>query len=557
MQGVHQDRMGSGVYVAKLMDEAAPDGAVREQAGMPRGAARGLEGFVRHPVRWTKTYLDTCSIRAGFACYAMAATIAAVGLSLAAASALGMAAEFVHTGGERSVSGLYIYDEDRGAFVRAEDLSWYSAPRSFENRAGDDGLSDSERGASLYVESRSSRGDDAGIAVGTQAADMSGVVVEDIDARYVPEEDGSQVALADIPAYDAAERTRRAGVAQAEIELPADASGARPATSTVGYFVHDTPSLLYQAINASVFAVVPMTCAVCFAFAARGFYRRKLQAPIEAMIAAGDLAFSVPCAHDGSRSELDRLCASFETMRAQLACNNKAMWRTAENRRKANAAFAHDLRTPLTVLRGRAEMLSSCAAAGAVDVAALDEAARAMGRQAERLQRYVESMADLTEADECVVELREGDIGAWFVRAAAEGSDLARSAGVMLEASAGGLPRRAFFDDVALSRIVENALSNALRYADAVVRLTCSWDDGMLTLRVDDDGPGFAEAALAHACEPFWRDADEKRRADSAHFGLGLNICATLCERHGGCVRLENAAAGGASVVARVRVQAA
>lgn len=554
--------MGSGVYVAKLIEGAMSDGAVRKQAGRSPAAADGLEGFVRHPVRWVKTYLDTCSIRAGFACYAMAATIAAVGLSLAAAAALGMAAEFVHTGGERSVAGLYIYDEDRGALVRAEDLSWYSAPRSFENRAGDDEVFDADRGVSLYVESRSSRGDDAGIAVGAQAVDMPGVAVEDIDTRYASEEDGFPIALADIPAYDAAERSRRASTVQADVELPADASGVRPATSTVGYFVHDTPSLLYQAINASVFAAVPATCAICFAASARGFYRRKLQEPIEAMdkaarrIAAGDLAFSVSCVHDGSRSELDRLCASFETMRAQLACNNKAMWRTAENRRKANAAFAHDLRTPLTVLKGRAEMLSACAAAGSVDVAALDEAARAMQRQTERLQRYVESMADLAEADECVVELREGDIGAWFVRAVAEGSDLARCAGMMLEANAGGLPRRALFDDVALSRIVENALSNALRYAEAVVRLTCSWDDGMLTLRVDDDGPGFAEAALAHACEPFWRDADEKRRADSAHFGLGLNICATLCERHEGSVRLENACGGGASVIACVHVRA-
>ncbi|MFR4999643.1 MAG: ATP-binding protein [Slackia sp.] len=269
-------------------------------------------------------------------------------------------------------------------------------------------------------------------------------------------------------------------------------------------------------------------------------------------IAEGDLSVPVAVPAEESRSELDRLCASFETMREHLERNNKAMWRVAENRRKVNAAFAHDLRTPLTVLKGRAEMLSTFAPEGLVDAEQLAEASRAMSRQTERLQRYVESMEDLADVDECSVEPREGDVGAWFVRTAAEASDLVRSSGKEFEAKAGGLPRHAAFDDVALSRIVENALSNALRYAQTSVSLSCCWKEGMLTVRVQDDGPGFDDAALEHGCEPFWRNAAEKRREDSAHFGLGLNICAELCEKHGGFVRLSNAAGGGAAVEACV-----
>lgn len=270
------------------------------------------------------------------------------------------------------------------------------------------------------------------------------------------------------------------------------------------------------------------------------------------LIAEGDLSVSMPAPCAGSKSELDRLCASFETMRDALERNNKAMWRMAENRRKVNAAFAHDLRTPLTVLKGCAEMLSTFAPEGLVDAEQLAEASSAMTRQTERLQRYVESMKDLVDMDECSVVPHAGNVGVWFVRTAAEASDLARAAGKDFEAKAKGLPRFASFDDIALSRVVENILSNALRYAGSKASFACEWDEGVLTVRVSDDGPGFADDALAHGCEPFWREASEKRREDSVHFGLGLNICAELCEKHGGGVKLSNAESGGAVVEAFV-----
>lgn len=58
-----------------------------------------------------------------------------------------------------------------------------------------------------------------------------------------------------------------------------------------------------------------------------------------------------------SADEMGRLCGSFEVMRAALEKIKKEMWRAMEERKRLNAAFAHDLRTPLTVLRGCNEML--------------------------------------------------------------------------------------------------------------------------------------------------------------------------------------------------------
>lgn len=534
-----------------------------EEQAMPSRKKR-VFACMRHPVRSLRGYLDACSVKSAFFFYALIGSLAAFAISAVASMALASLSEDVLLNGSGVYPGLYIYDEEENALVKAEDMSWYEAAEGeFTNYAnGDEPIV--VEGVSLYIESRLSKSESRYryvIPLNDVPKEAEGIVVHDMDERIVDQGEArdTSIPLDELPAYDAAANAQRGNAVALEAQLPSDSEGNRPAASLVGYYVYvPTTGPAYQAINLLIIVMVPIVFGVCFILASHAFYKRKLQRPIQAMdeaarrIAEGDLSVSMPAPCAGSKSELDRLCASFETMRDALERNNKAMWRMAENRRKVNAAFAHDLRTPLTVLKGRAEMLSTFAPEGLVDAEQLAEASSAMTRQTERLQRYVESMKDLVDMDECSVAPHAGNVGVWFVRAAAEASDLAHAAGKDFEAKAKGLPRFASFDDIALSRVVENILSNALRYAGSKVSLACEWDEGVLTVRVSDDGPGFADDALAHGCEPFWREASEKRREDSVHFGLGLNICAELCEKHGGGVKLSNVESGGAAVEAFV-----
>lgn len=527
-----------------------------------RPAKKSLGSCVRHPVRSVRAYLDACSVKSAFFFYSLVGVLAALAASSLLAMAIASFSEDLLYNGSVAYPGLYIYDEEDNALVKAEDMSWYQMDDSEFTNYAENGEPIVVQGVTLYMESSLTRkGSRYVIPLDDVPKEAEGLVVHDMDERISGEEEmrDTSISLEELPAYDAAANAQRGDAAALEMQLPMDSEGERPAVSLVGYYVHFSSGAMYQMVNFSIFVVVPLVFVVCFFLASRGFYRRKLQRPIQEMdeaarrIAEGDLSVSLAAPPEGSKSELDRLCVSFETMRDALERNNKAMWRMAENRRKVNAAFAHDLRTPLTVLKGRAEMLSTFAPEGVVDADQLVEASSAMTRQAERLQRYVESMKDLVDLDECTVSPHEGNVGVWFVRAAAEASDLARGAGKDFEAKAKGLPRFISFDDLALSRVVENALSNALRYARSKVSLACEWDDGTLTVRVADDGPGFGDDALSHGCEPFWREDSEKRREDSVHFGLGLNICTELCEKHGGGVRLSNAESGGAVVEAFVK----
>ena len=149
--------------------------------------------------------------------------------------------------------------------------------------------------------------------------------------------------------------------------------------------------------------VVQMAGAVLFpvlglSAAAALFYRWKLEKPISilsegtARIQANDLDFSIP---QISQDELGQICAAFETMRGELLRSNRALWRQAEERRRLNAAFAHDLRNPITVLKGSVRLLRQNPAA--------PETLDRLESYTLRLERYVEAMSAVERLEQMPV----------------------------------------------------------------------------------------------------------------------------------------------------------
>ena len=104
---------------------------------------------------------------------------------------------------------------------------------------------------------------------------------------------------------------------------------------------------------------------VLFSFAGIGcasslFYHVKLKEPLTALksgishIADNDLSFSIDYQ---KQDELGQICIAFETMRRELSNNNRRMWELLDERKKINASISHDLRTPITVIKGYSEYL--------------------------------------------------------------------------------------------------------------------------------------------------------------------------------------------------------
>ena len=81
--------------------------------------------------------------------------------------------------------------------------------------------------------------------------------------------------------------------------------------------------------------------------------------------------------------------------------------------------------------------------------------------------------------------------------------------------------------------------------------------ENTLSLRVADDGPGFPPEALKRGTDPYYRGEKSEAKERTPHFGLGLTICKTLCEKHGGSLLLQNRPSGGAQVTAVFQLEKA
>lgn len=290
-------------------------------------------------------------------------------------------------------------------------------------------------------------------------------------------------------------------------------------------------------VNELPLVAAPVYSAVGILTAAFLFYRNRLRKPLAELkrasekISANNLNFTL--AYD-RKDELGGLCASFETMRSQLAASFAGLWRQMEESRRLNGAFAHDLRTPLTVLKGYDELLQ------AGEDSQIRSVAVTMGKHIARMERYVESMSQLQRLEDRQPEYQRISLPELLTRIKENTNIICRKNDKKFCLRNQALSGYFRLDGMFLAQVCGNLVANAARYADTQVTLILEERDGGLALTVADDGPGFDGKMLREAWNPYV--TGEERREE--HFGLGLYICRLLSERHGGWLKVENGTCG-------------
>ena len=281
----------------------------------------------------------------------------------------------------------------------------------------------------------------------------------------------------------------------------------------------------------------PIYSAFCIIAAALLFYRNRLKKPLAELrtasekIANNDLDFSID--YDNN-DELGQLCASFEIMRTTLADNFSKMWRQVEERKALNAAFAHDLRTPLTVLKGYNEMLQ------ASENPQTQETAAIMGKHISRMESYVSSMSNLRRMEDAQPEYKLIDLQTVASSLYDSAKIVCAKKGKELILQNDMPVSQLSLDGAFVSQVCNNLISNAVRYAQTAVTISFALRDNGLLLSVSDDGKGFDKSGLQKATSPYYTEESNH----SEHFGLGLYICKLLCEHHNGYLKIENTTTG-------------
>lgn len=280
------------------------------------------------------------------------------------------------------------------------------------------------------------------------------------------------------------------------------------------------------------------------------YYKRKLRIPIAQLqngikrIQENDLDF---CIEYNGGDELGQLCGSMEKMRKELRQNNKALWEVLEQRKLLNASVAHDLRTPITVLKGYLDYLGDGILQDKLTEDKLLDTVLSMQGAVTRLEQYAECVRNLEKIESIEIKIQPENVKLLIKEMESNISQLTGEKEILF--SDGISFDEVNIDKGVLFRILENLLQNALRYAKKQINISISQNDKFLILTVKDDGKGFTETDLKKADTMFYSKDRGKE-----HFGIGLGICKILCEKHGGRLLITNNKEKGACVIAKLKI---
>ncbi len=289
------------------------------------------------------------------------------------------------------------------------------------------------------------------------------------------------------------------------------------------------------------------SCAAVFLF-----FRNKLKKPIEELgraakkIAENQLDFTISYEN---KDEMGVLCREFERMRGELARNNQILWKTIEEEKMLRAAIAHDIRSPLSVLKGYQEMLTEYLPNADIDMEQAMEMLSESRRQIDRMDAFVETMRKLNSLESREPVLSEISAKELEAEIRAELAVLEKEYGKQSILQAPASKESFFGDKEMILEVTENLLSNAFRYSQRQIVVMIRTGYSELSVCVRDDGGGFEEDAEKITEAFHGRNVKDSLK----HAGIGMYISRLYCEKHGGNLVLKNEEQGGAVVTATFR----
>ncbi len=309
------------------------------------------------------------------------------------------------------------------------------------------------------------------------------------------------------------------------------------------------PDLNVLLVLASVVVLAAGNGLITFAVA------RSMIGPLGALeqaaerISGGDL--ETPLAPVQRRDEIARVRDAFERMRVGLRDSLAKQRQYEQSRLELIASISHDLRTPVTTIRGYAEGLRDGVASGAEK---RERYLRTIIDRAVTMDRLIEELFLLStlELEQAPFAFRSLDLRQFLEDSVEELRRVYDGVPISLEVEA---PVRVKADPSQLRRVIENVVDNAVRHSgrpDTRVEVRLRSSGGRAVVEIRDNGRGIAAEELARVFERFYRGDQARGGAGS---GLGLTIARRIVEAHGGEIHAESPDGGGASIVISLELE--
>lgn len=257
----------------------------------------------------------------------------------------------------------------------------------------------------------------------------------------------------------------------------------------------------------------------------------------------------------GLYAEMQPLLARMGSQQRLLRAQNDALKRSEDMRREFSSNVSHEMKTPLQVISGSAEMIAS-------GMAAPEDAQRFAAKicsESQRLRALINDVLTLSRLDDPSLAdepLAPVDLHALAERACERVRPLADEAGISVELAGGRTMVTG--SEALLGHAVSNLVENAVRYNEpgGSVRVQVGAEEGdEAFVTVEDTGIGIAEADQAKVFERFYR-TDKSRSKETGGTGLGLAIVKHAARYHGGDVQLRSVPGEGSSFTLRIPRQA-
>ncbi len=314
-------------------------------------------------------------------------------------------------------------------------------------------------------------------------------------------------------------------------------------TSSVGNLLHTIAGRI--AFSGLIAGIAAILVSVVIAFVLANPIRKIRVAATR--FGRGDLGARSRLRGHGDIAELSR---SFDRMADRIEHTVAELSELDEMKSDFVANVSHDLKTPLTAIRGLSETLLD----GALDDGAVNrEFVMDIASEAERLLVMVNNLLNLArlEAGAQEINTEPVDAGALVEEIALRLAPLAHKRAIAVSVLVEEAAPRGLIDRSMLDQAITNVLDNAIKYSPAAgeVRVTVGGDttspDGVMLVEVSDQGPGIPAGEMDHVFERFYRGGTEGPRTGS---GIGLAIARRNMEAMGGDVRITSSSGGGTTV---------
>ncbi len=300
-----------------------------------------------------------------------------------------------------------------------------------------------------------------------------------------------------------------------------------------------------------VYVVTYLVITIAFAL----HMHRKVKEPLN-MLNKGILDFAkgnrnTEMNYKGPR-EFEVMFDNFNIMSEKLQKSEAYQERLIREKQRMLADISHDLKTPITVIQGYANVLKD----GLADEQTKEQYLSIISQKTESLTAMINTFYDYSKLEHPEFRLvkQKQDMAEFIREYLAEKYDEIELAGFMLEVE---IPEEAVeysFDEVQLKRVFDNIISNALKHnpAGTIIYITMQQTEKSIRIEIGDNGVGIPQEIRAGLFDPFVVGDDS--RCNRQGSGLGLAVAGKIVELHGGALFLEKAGNSAVSTLFVIRL---